>query len=291
MDVLGIHLTRSSARAVLVDQHGVMLESAHVEGSDSGAAARAAAERARGDRRTETLGLAVDPLETVDVSSVQSQLGGFGDVRVVQAGASVVAAEVWVGAAQGERNVVCLWIGETVLSGVLLNGQPWAGSHGLAGSAAWLAINPVERQDYRKLGSLAAEVSSAGIARRLAWRIQAGDESAVLERAGDVESITAAHVFDGARAGDGVSISVVRESARYIGMAIANLATTLDPDIIVVGGLVAAAGDLLMEPVRQESSRRLPRPFAGKLRCEFSPLGEYGVAVGAARLATIPPPA
>jgi predicted NBD/HSP70 family sugar kinase len=37
----------------------------------------------------------------------------------------------------------------------------------------------------------------------------------------------------------------------------------IDPDIIVVGGAIAAAGDLLTEPVRQESSRRLPRPFAG----------------------------
>jgi predicted NBD/HSP70 family sugar kinase len=288
MDVLGIHLTPGGARAVLVDGHGAMLGSAHVEGTDAGAVARAAAERARGDRQAETLGLAVDPLETIDLTSVQSQLDGLGDVRVVQSGASFVAAEFWTGAAQGERNIVCLWIGETVLAGVLLNGQHWAGSHGLAGSAAWLAINPVERQDYRKLGSLAAEVSSAGIARRLAWRIQAGDESAVLQRAGDVESITATHVFEGARAGDGVSISVVRESARYIGMAVANFATMVDPDIIVVGGPIAAAGDLLIEPVRQESSRRLPRPFAGKLRCEFSPLGDYGVAVGAARLATIP---
>ena len=86
-------------------------------------------------------------------------------------------------------------------------------------------MNPVERQDYRRFGSLAAEVSSKGIARRLSWRIQAGDHSAVLERAGDLEAITSAHVFEGARGGDGVSISVVRDTAKYIGMAIANLAS------------------------------------------------------------------
>lgn len=202
-------------------------------------------------------------------------------------GAAAVTAEGWVGAARGARHAVCLVIGDRVLAGILLDGRPWAGAHGLAGSAAWLALNPVERQDYRKFGSLAAEVSNKGIARRLSWRIQAGDHSAVLERAGDLESITAQHVFDGARAGDGVSISVVRDSAKYIGMAVANLAATLDPEVVVLAGSIAAAGDLLIEPVRQECARRLPPGMADKVRIEMSPLGDDGVAIGAARLAIL----
>src|SRR5205085_9940051 len=117
-------------------------------------------------------------------------------------GTAAVVAERWIGGAQGTQHAVSLSIGERVVAGLLLNGAPWTGAHGLAGSAAWLALNPVERQDYRKFGSLAAEVSNKGIARRLAWRIQAGDHSAVLERAGDLEAITAEHVFDGARSGD-----------------------------------------------------------------------------------------
>jgi len=182
---------------------------------------------------------------------------------------------------------VCLAIGERVLAGILLDGRPWNGAHGLAGSAAWLALNPVERQDYRKFGSLAAEVSNKGIARRLSWRIQAGDHSAVLERAGDLESITAAHVFAGARSGDGVSISVVRDTAKYIGMAIANLATTLDPEIVVLGGAIADAGDLLLEPVRQEAARRMPSGMIDRVRIEMSPLGVDAIAIGAARIALL----
>lgn len=207
--------------------------------------------------------------------------------HVCDPGAAAVAAEAWVGAARGARHAVCLVIGNRVLAGILLDGRPWAGAHGLAGSAAWLALNPVERQDYRKFGSLAAEVSNKGIARRLSWRIQAGDHSAVLERAGDLDAITAEHVFYGARTGDGVSISVVRDTAKYIGMAVANLAATLDPEVIVLGGTIAAAGDLLLEPVRQECARRLPPGMAEKVRIEISPLGDDGVAIGAARLAML----
>jgi glucokinase len=182
---------------------------------------------------------------------------------------------------------VCLLIGDRVLAGLLLDGKPWTGAHDLAGAAAWLALNPVERQDYRKFGSLAAEVSNKGIARRLSWRIQAGDHSAVLEKAGDLDAITAQHVFDGARTGDGVSISVVRDTAKYIGMAVANLATTLDPEVVVLSGAVAAAGDLLIEPVRQEAARRMPPAMIEKIRIEISPLGDEGVAIGAARLAML----
>jgi glucokinase len=168
---------------------------------------------------------------------------------------------------------------------MLLDGAPWAGAHGLAGSAAWLALNPVERQDYRKFGSFAAEVSNKGVARRLAWRIQAGDESAVLERAGELDAITGAHVFLGARGGDGVSISVIRDAAKYIGMAVANLANTLDPEVVVISGAIAQYGDLIIEPIRQECARRLLPALVEQLRCEMSPLGEDGVAIGAAHLA------
>jgi glucokinase len=203
-------------------------------------------------------------------------------------GQAAMAAEVWLGAARGARHAVCLHIGEQLFAGVLLNGVPWVGAHRRAGAAAWLALNPVERQDYRKLGSLAAEVSSKGIARRLSWRVQAGDRSRVVEAAGGVlDAITVQHVFDGARGGDGVAISVVRDTAKYIGMAIASLAAMLDPEVVVVGGEVAAS-DLMLEPVRQECARRLPPDAMTDLRVEFSTLGPDAVAIGAARLAMQP---
>lgn len=214
-------------------------------------------------------------------------LSGVGRVTRCLAGAAAVVGEHWLGAARDAKHAIALVIGDHVFAGVMLDGKPWMGAHGRAGAAGWLAINPVERQDYRKLGSLAAEVASKGIARRLSWRIQAGDESAVLERAGDLDAITAEHVYEGARAGDGVAVSVVRDTARYIGMAIATLAAAIDPEVIVVGGQVSAAADLLLEPMRQECGRRLSSETLAGLRIEFSPLGADATALGAARLAML----
>ena len=278
--MLGLDISERGMRGVVVDGNGHVLRAASSEPAATLPNRRRAFDELL-EHPPAVVGLAA---EARDARTDDDRVAVTYTCRP---GAAAVAAEAWIGAAKGAQHAVCLSIGERVLAGILLNGKPWAGAHNLAGSAAWLALNPVERQDYRKFGSLAAEVSNKGIARRLAWRIQAGDHSAVLERAGDLESITAAHVFEGARSGDGVSISVVRDTAKYIGMAVANLATTVDPEVVVLAGAAAAAGDLLLEPVRQECARRLPPEMLEQFRLEISPLGEDGVAIGAARLAAL----
>lgn len=217
------------------------------------------------------------------VAALRAVVSVAGEVNA--AGLTAAIAEAWIGAAKDARHVVSLVIADEISAGILIDRRPWHGAHGRAGSAAWLALNPVERQDYRRSGCLDAEVSARGVARRLVWRIESGDRSAVLERAGMLDAITADHVYEAARAGDGVAMSVVRDTAKYIGMAIANLITTLDPDVVVLGGMVARVGDILLEPVRQECARRLPPSLAESCRIEMSSLGEDAAAIGAARLA------
>ena len=269
---LGLDLSERPARTVVVDEAGTIL--ARGSGKTAAAAVTAALKGHKPDRA----GIAAD-------AGDKTTIRGFSSITRSTPGAAAIAAEAWLGAAKNARTAICLHIGDELFAGLILEGRPWGGAHNRAGAAAWLALNPVERQDYRRLGSLAAEVSAPGIARRLSWRIQAGDRSRVLEAAGgSLDAITGQHVFDGARNGDGVAISVVRDTAKYIGMAVATLAATIDPDLVVVSGSVAAA-DLLLDAVRQECSRRLPPDAMNDLRVEFSTLGDDEVAIGAARLA------
>ena len=270
---LGLDLSESPARAVVVDAQG------HVLARGSGAGSDEAVRAVLSAATPQVAGLAaLDARQKVAVKGVK-------DITRVAPGAAALAAEVWIGAAKGARHAVCLHIGDEIYAGVMIDGKAWAGANNRAGAAAWLALNPVERQDYRKAGSLAAEVSAKGIAKRLSWRIQAGDRSRVLDQAGgSLEAITGQHVFDGARGGDGVAISVIRDTAKYIGMAVATLAAAIDPEVIIVSGSVAVA-DLMLEPVRQECARRLPPDAMNDLRVEFSTLGADEVAIGAARLA------
>jgi len=197
-------------------------------------------------------------------------------------------AEAWIGAARGAQDVVLFAVAEHVSAGILRNGSPVLGRNQRAGTVAWLALNPVEREDYRKMGCLEAEVAASGIVRRLIWRIKAGDRSRVQDRVnGDLASITAEHVLQAARDGDGVSISVVRDTAKYLSMAAANLVLIADPAVLVLGGIMASASDLLYEPVCAELGRRMPSASLEALTTLPATLDAEAAAIGAARLAAL----
>jgi predicted NBD/HSP70 family sugar kinase len=210
--------------------------------------------------------------------------------RVVTCGSAIALAEQWRGAARDCPFVAALVVGDCVQAGFVMHGELFEGSRRRAGSAAWLALNPVEREDYRRTGCLDAEIGPAGIVKRIVWRIKAGDESRVTEMAGgDLGAITVDQVFAAARSGDGVAISVARDTARYAGMAIANLAAILDPDVVVIAGVIADAADLLLEPVRTETLRRVSPAMGATLRLATSGLGDDAAALGAARAAMLAP--
>ena len=113
-------------------------------------------------------------------------------------------------------------------------------------------------------------------------RLACGDDGAAAK-------ITAEHVLTAARNGDGVSISVMRDTAKYLGMAAANLVLLADPEMLVLGGVMADAADLLLEPVRAEIARRLPRPMLDALAIVPATLGADAAAIGAARHAASAP--
>ncbi|MCC7178533.1 MAG: ROK family protein [Acidobacteria bacterium] len=293
---LGLDLSDGAARVVIVNEHAQVLARAeHPLGAGSVSQAAAAAMRralaGAGDVQRGAVAL-THPGEAMPAeleAAFRELLPGTPSPAAVGAGLAAVVAEGWCGAARGLANVVALSAGEHVTAGIVLNGKPWHGSHGLAGSVAWLSLNPVEREDYRRFGGFEADVSASGIVRRTVWRIKAGDSSVVAQQnGGDLSRITIDQVLQGARANDGVCLSVIRDTAKYIGMALSNLAATLDPEVMVLGGLIATSGDMLLEGIRLECGRRLGPAQAERLRIVLSPLGHDAAAIGAARLASEP---
>jgi glucokinase len=227
-----------------------------------------------------------DPGQPDVLAAIEDALPAGGRPVVIAAGHAAALAEHWCGAAIDADTVVTFSLGEHVTTGLLVNGKPWGGASGLAGSIGWLAVNPVEREDYRRLGGLESEVAAASIVRRLIWRVKSGDYSSLTEQTeGDASRMSAADVLEEARKGDGVCVSVARDTAKYSGMAVANLITMLDPDVVVLGGMIASASDMLFEPIRTECVRRVRPRSPDLLRVLLSPLGDHAVAIGAARAA------
>ena len=93
---------------------------------------------------------------------------------------------------------------------------------------------------------------------------------------------TAEAAVDAARAGDARALRGLRDIGRYLGIGIANVITILSPDRVVLGGGVAAAGELLFEPIRDEVARRVTTTSLDEVRIVPAELGTWAGAIGAA---------
>jgi predicted NBD/HSP70 family sugar kinase len=287
--MIGLELQDDRALAVTIDDTGRVLGRAQTHSKDLSAAAASAldAASAAAGGSASPLGIAAAHPEAADVQTAVRSLARRFKGAPVASGSAAAVAECWIGAGRNCPDVVFFAVADHASAGIIRDGLPLVGAHRRAANVGWLALNPVEREDYRKTGCLEAEVAAAGIVRRIVWRIKAGDHSSVQDRVkGDLSAIAVDHVLDAARHGDGVAISVVRDTAKYVGMAAANLVVVADPTMLVLGGIIATAADLLLEPVRTELARRLPAGTMQALTIAPAALGADAAAIGAAKLAS-----
>jgi glucokinase len=293
--VLGISMNGGESAAVLMAPDGSVIARAETQGD---AAPSGLTETARkvlalsSGASLSAVGLSLaDPDMSTWTTSIDALAQAIGagpslPIRTLSVGNASAVAEVWYGAAKGVRDLITFSTGPCVSAGLICNGVLLSGAHGLAGSVQWLALNPVEREDYRRLGNLEAEGSSAGIVRRLIWRIKSGDDSRLIENgSADFGAITLDRIFQAARDGDSVSISVIRDAVKYLAMAVSNMAAIVDPELIVLGGMLVTAEDLLLETFKQECSRRMPPVIFERVKIELSTLGGDSAPLGAARFA------
>jgi len=290
--MLGIELLDAGAIAVNVDESGLVASRGDASDADLAAAAVTAAGKV-GSSKDDPGAVATFLPDGAATAGTMATLAKRFGVRLrktaLASGTAAAVAEGWVGAARGATHVVYFSVADHATAGILRDGTPATGAHGRAAAAAWLALNPVEREDYRKVGCVEAEVAASGIVRRLIWRIKAGDRSRVQDAVkGDLGAVSIDHVLSAARGGDGVAISVVRDTAKYLGMAAANLVVIADPEVLVLGGIMASSADLLLELVRTEVARRLPSAMMQALTITPATLGPDAAAIGAARLASTP---
>jgi glucokinase len=291
--ILGISVDGFDARAALVDGNGGVVARGEVKQSEESdaivAVARETLAAAKGALPTAIGVSSPDPDPKswpANLSFASAAVGPDVPVKMLSTGNAAALAEMWYGAGRGAHDLIAFSVGPSVSAGIISNGSLLSGAHGVASSVAWLALNPVERDDYRRLGCLEAEGGSAGIVRRLIWRIKSGDRSRVLDAVGgDFAKIRLDDILKAARDGDGVSISVMRDTVKYLAMAVSNMAAVIDPEIILLGGVFQSAEDLMLEPMRQECARRMPPAIQERARIEVSQLGSDAAPLGAARFA------
>ena len=191
--------------------------------------------------------------------------------------------EWWLGAARGGKNVVGMTIGTGIGGGLILNGQLYHGASDVAGEIGHITIDSTGRLcGCGNYGCLEAYASGPAIAQR-ARELLAGDEPSSLTRTvnGELDKLTARIVYDAAKEGDFLARLVVRDTARFLGAGVANLLNIFNPDVVVLAGGVAMAGDTLFAPLRAEVRRRAFRPAVEACRIVPGTLGDAAGVLGA----------
>ena len=226
------------------------------------------------------------PIVDVPIRDLMSERLGL-PVEVDNDGNVAALAEHRWGAARGAQNAVLLTIGTGIGGGLILDGQVYRGSTGAGAELGHIVIDadgPRCQGNCPNHGCVEAVASGTALGREARAAAERHPESALgkLLAAGDVVDGRAATMA--AIAGDEVAVAVVATIGRRIGVAMSGLANVFEPDVIVVGGGVMAAGELLLEPACEEMRARALPPM-NQTDVVAAELGAEAGMIGAATMA------
>lgn len=228
-----------------------------------------------------SIGLSAPGLAAADARSIRhmpGRLQGLEDfdwteylgrkrlIPVMNDAHAALAGESWVGAVRNIRNVVFVTLGTGVGGAVMVDGNILRGAIGRAGHVGHICLDPMGEPDIcRTPGSLELAIGNCTIERRTQ-----GKYSATHELVGAV------------RNGDREAAEIWRDSVRNLACGLTSLTNVLDPEVIIIGGGIAQAGDVLFEPL-QEFMDAMEWVVSGyRVRIEPAQLGEMAGAYGAA---------
>jgi glucokinase len=185
-------------------------------------------------------------------------------VTLVNDARGFALAETRLGAGRGGRVVVAIALGTGVGGGIVIDGRLHLGAFGSAGEIGHQTIVPD--------GPLCT-CGNRGC-------VEALTKAEVLARLGGQE--TAEAVYEAAAGGDPTALAAVDTVAGYLGILVANAVTLLGPDRVIIGGGLAEAGDLLLEPLRAAVIERVKLVPVDRVEITYAELGPAAGAIGAA---------
>lgn len=197
-------------------------------------------------------------------------------------------AEQAGGAAVGAQEALVVTLGTGIGAGIITGGRLLRGTNGFAGEPGHMIVDPTGPPcPCGKRGCWERFASGTGLGRLAQDAAHGGRlEAAVGLAGGDPDAVRGEHVTAAARAGDADSMAVLGELAHWVALGLANLVNILDPAVIVIGGGLVGAADLLLPEVRVRFAELV---MAGDQRPEVpilaAALGERAGAIGAAVLA------
>jgi glucokinase len=198
-------------------------------------------------------------------------------------------AEYLFGAAQGKPNTVMLTVGTGIGGGLILDGEVYRGATGAGaelGHTVIQADGPPCQGNCPNHGCVEALASGTALGREGRAIAESAPDSALGRLLAAGEEVDGKAVTEAALAGDATAIGVFELIGGRLGVACTSFANIFQPDAIVVGGGVMAAGDLLLDPARREVRERALTPM-NRTPLLAATLGNDAGMIGAAAMARV----
>jgi glucokinase len=187
------------------------------------------------------------------------------------------------GAGRGYTHIIYITVSTGIGGGIIIDGKPFLGATGLAAEIGHMTIDPDgPRCGCSNFGCLEAMASGSAIARMAIEELSGGKPSAIPSLVGDdLNKVTAQIVEKAAQGGDPLAKEIMERAGASLGIGVVNLLHLFDPQLVIIGGGVSKAGELLLEPVRRVIAERAIPDFKHRARIVPSALGDDSVLYGA----------
>ena len=219
-----------------------------------------------------------------EYKEVKRELEELTGLKIITGNDANVAAlgEMWKGSGKGAKNMVMVTLGTGVGGGIIVDGKILTGDNGAGGEIGHVCVNKDESDKCGcgNKGCLEQYASATGIARLATRKLANETRITTLPK----ENISAKDVFDKVKEGDEVAIEIAKEFGEYIGIGLSIVCAVLDPSVIVIGGGVSKAGDILLDYIREGYIRQC---FFANKKVEFklASLGNDAGICGCAKMA------
>jgi len=184
------------------------------------------------------------------------------------------------------KNLLCITLGTGVGSGLILNGRIYHGASGSAGEIGHMTLDPQgQRCKCGNYGCLETYIGSSYIVEKAVREIRKGEKSLIKKIAGgNWDSITPETIQTAALRGDRLARRIWKEAGERLGIALSGVINLLNPGVIVFGGGVAKAGELIFKPMKEVIKKRTFKVPFDTVKFSCTKLGEDLGAIGAALL-------
>jgi glucokinase len=169
--------------------------------------------------------------------------------------ACYILGEVWKGNARGCRDAIFMSVGTGIGAGIMTNGEILRGSHDIAGCIGWMALQRPYHDKYRSCGCFEYYTSGEGIAKVAKSDLADNEEYDGLLRNADPGSITSHDVFAAWEKGDEFATGIIKQCVEFWGMAVANLVSLFNPEMIIFGGGVFGPALPLLPDIYAEAKK------------------------------------